>query len=786
MIPKTQKLNQGFSILEVLFSIIILAIALLATARLHAMVTQDGGYAKARGIAANLIQEKFDDIKTFSVLYDNPDTASVNECAAPTYCYSELTGNAGGKEKSSGALEVASGNVTVGNTTYNRTWTVVDYYNCTVASAASTSNCAAPNAKPYPDFKLVTILVSWTDERGVTQPISMQTVISASDPATQARMVGLSSGGGPVVSYTPIGVPDAVPVPINTGGTNFKESSKPEPDVISNGTAAEVSFDSVSYVDDGAGGYNTTEREEFTTVSCECSFNGTGTAYTPSRMIWNGSSLKAKIGAQVTKPVGTPESGQSDLCTACCKDHHDIGGFSGTAYAKYDPDRPVSEYASNGDHKHYWYSNCVAGTLGQTSGCNASDKNPANGYGEVDSGAYLESCRFKRVDGIWRLWQDWRQVKMTVIPYDFLPVAANLNAYVDMVEAVIENTVRSDSGISATPLSTALAGRDYTLTNSTSPQLLGRALYVDRVYKEAAPTTIDSDYYTGLIAKLQGSGDWLNIVPFYEANLTLLSDWSSASPAIATVTSEAIKDVTNMTSGYYNTFSRGYVKGISGGNAVITAKARIGNSGVTGGVNTSSPSYGISAYDNGKLLTDSITVTIPGSTTTVTTYNVSGKFISRNSDTDLSKITFSSSGAICTLGAISSNARIYTCPSVPNNSIVSLTFTTADTSGGFDTGSPKTFTVTSATGPDIGVFGKTLKIEGQSMTNKKLTSISASNGLSCSLENGGNAYSCTKNRGSGYSGTITFVSSGNTVTPSSYTFTNQNEDITNGYDIAIN
>lgn len=787
------KYNRGVSLLEVLFAIIILSVALLATARLHAMVTQDGSYAKARGIAANLAQEKLDDLKSFSALYDNPDTPLVNECATPTFCYSEIADDAGGKEKGDGTPELISGDITVGNTAYNRTWVVTDYYNCTVATVASSTNCTP--AKPYPDFKAVTLTVTWSDEKGVMQTVSMQTAIYSSDPGSQVRMAASTSGGGPKVSYTPIGVPDAVPVPINTGGTKFKESSKPVPDVISNGAGAEVSFDAVSYVNNGSGGYDTTEREEFTTVSCECSFNSTGDAYTPSRMVWNGTSLEAKVGDKVSKPVGTPASGQSEFCTACCKDHHDVGGFSGTDYAKYDPDRPSSEYAADGNHKHYWYSNCVAGTLGKTTGCNAADKNPALGYGVVDSGAYLESCRFKRVDGLWRLWQDWRQVKMTVMPYDFLPVSANLDAYVEVIEAVVEKTVRTDSSIGTPPAIPALTGRDFSFTaTGETKQLLGRAVFVDRVYKEDAPTELDTDYYTSLVAKVDASSDWLHLVPFYEANLTLLIDWSSSDMAKATVTSQSIVDISDVSSGYYSSYSRGKVTAVAGGTAVITAQARLHNTGVTGGINTSSPSYGISSYDNtGTVanpspITDSITVTVPSSTSNV---GISGKLIRANSSVTFS--TLSVSGATCTLGSAIGNELPYSCTTATGNNV---TLAYSGPSGyGFSSSTQALGVVTSATtagtvtvyGPTVQIRGTFTEVNSPNLAKVNVQAVPTTGATTnCTVTNSNvndpGTYTCDVSRGTtGFTGTVQFSETSSSVytfSPASpHNYTNQQADI---------
>ncbi|MFO7542359.1 MAG: hypothetical protein R6W97_06035 [Thiobacillus sp.] len=761
--------------LEVLFAIVILSIALLATARLHAMVTQDGSYAKARGVAANLAREKLDDLKSFTVLADNPETTAVNECAAPVSCFSEIANNAGGREKADGTLTLPSGAITNAaySYTYNRNWTVTNYYICTPGSAPATANCASPNAKPYPDFKTVTLTVDWTDEKNAAQSVVMQASIYSSDPLAQGTMVASPSGGGkPIVSYTPIGVPDAVPVPINTGGDKFKESSKPVPDVSAQATGAEVSFDAISYASNGTGGYNTTQREEFVTTACECSFNGTGTGYAPSRMVWNGAGLEAKIGDQVSKPVGTAASGQSELCTACCRDHHDVNG---TTQPKYDPDRPSSGYAINGDHKHYWYSKCTSGTVGSTSGCNANDKDlsaPANGYSEVLSGAYLESCRFKRVDGIWRLWQDWREVKMTVMPYDFLQTTANLNAYVDVIEAVVENTIRTDSdnGSKDPP---ALDGRDVTFSaEGEVKQLLGRAIYVDRVYQAAEPTTLDSAYYSKLVGLIAASKDWLNIVPFYEANLTLLIDWGSSHPTKAEVTSEPIEDINDVSSGYYNSYSRGKVKALAAGTATIKATARLHNSGVTGGVNTSSPSYGISGYDNTAPLSDFITVTVPSSSTSVA---VEGIFIRSNVSVNYSTLLIA--GATCTLQTAIGNEMPYTC-SVASGANVKLDYSSSASGYSFNPASQTLGIVSSKkTAGVVTVYGPTVLISGSiTATNggAKLTSVAATGG-SCSIAAGGKSYSCTVPRGtSGYDGTITFV--GDNPSLATYSFSKQQSD----------
>ncbi|MDO9387021.1 MAG: prepilin-type N-terminal cleavage/methylation domain-containing protein [Thiobacillus sp.] len=764
--------QRGFSLIEAMFSALILAIALLGLAGFQVAAMSDASLVKARSVAANLAQEKLDDLRGFTHVVDDPSTTTVDECAAPTFCFSEIADDAGGAEESGGALVLpsgaveplvlASGDVAEYLDSYSIAWDVT----CSTETAGIALSFGASCTDAV--AKLATVTVSWTDSKGAAQTVSLQGVIYAMDPARMAGGLTRSfSSARPRASYTPVGVPDAVPVPINTGTGEYKESSKPVPDVVSNGGAAEVSFDAVSYVQDG-GGYKATEQEEFVTTACECGFS-TGSGYTPSRMVWNGTKLVAKVGEQVSKPVGTAASGQSDLCNACCKDHHDV---SGSVHAKYDPDRPDSEYTGGGDHKHYWYTSCIG-----VNNCTTTLKNTSLGSGtpftEVTTGAYLESCRFKRVDGIWRLWQDWRQVKMTVMPYDFLTTDENLDAYVGVIEAVVENKVRDDSGNGSVTIPT-LGNRNVTFTaTGQTKQLLGRAVFVDRVYEADNPTTLDDAYYDKIVSLIDGSQDWLNIVPFFEANLTLLIDWTSSDSSQATVTSQAIMDITNFNTAYYDSFSRGVVTAVSAGTPTITATARIHNTGVNGGINTASPSSGISTYDNTNFESDSISVTVPSSSSTA---GISGWFQRANVSVDFATLSI---GTGCTLQTPIGGKRDFTCV-VAQGSSPTLTYSSSASGYAFDPSSLSYTNVTSAITDEIViVYGPTVQISGTIRSNARVTTVSATSG-SCSgvVNNQGyyTSYSCDVPRGtSGYSGTVTFT--GTSPTPASQSYSNQQSDV---------
>jgi prepilin-type N-terminal cleavage/methylation domain-containing protein len=665
------KNQRGFSILEVLFAMVVLSIALLSIARMHALVTLDGGYSKARGIAVNLAQEKLDDLRAFT---------SVNTgCTAPVFCFTEIGANAGGRENSDGTLVIRSGDVPVGNTTYNRTWAVTDYYRCGI-SAPSTTNCTSPYTKSYPDFKVVVMTVAWTDEQGTARSVVMRATIHASGIVSEANVLAAPyGGGGPKVSYHPIGVPDAVPVPVNVGGTKQKESSKPVPDVSTSGKSKLVSFDVVTYDTSqslGGGTYKTLRRETFYTVNCVCRYaSGTSSQPTASRLVWDGTDLTTKVGGSVQKAYGVAhrtgtnsDPNQPAECDTCCAEHHDS---ESSDYAKYDPDRPGSDYYTTGnaegDHKHYWWTSVGHPELGLTAvNGNAND-------------VYLESCRFSKVNGIDYLWQDWRMVDLTAFDYNYLQNSTNLTAYQNYLVDKVKHEEKVDgaasgASVTATTNPTKPTGRNFTIIQGELRQILGRAVYLDKIYKSSSPTELDNDYYAAIEAKINASTDWLLYVPFYEANITLLDDWSSSNYANVPVTMQKVNTISDPATNYYGSYSRGRVTGLTAGTTeTISTRALISNSGLTSGVyedtGTDCPataancvSYGIDTQDNTTTLTDSISVSVAAAGST---FDISGVITKGTNGNILSGITITpttiSGVASCDALTVIQNQASYTC-----------------------------------------------------------------------------------------------------------------------------
>ncbi|HLA75534.1 MAG TPA: prepilin-type N-terminal cleavage/methylation domain-containing protein [Gammaproteobacteria bacterium] len=181
----------GFSLVEVLVTLVVLGMGLIAVAKFQGNVVENGALAKARTVAAHLAQEKLDDLRIYDMLA--PPTSATPP--ATSVFYSSIASNAGGERTASGALMIPSGSLEVASVSYRRNWTVTDYYFPLSAPGTPTPNTAASTTVPailattpqYPDFKRVIITVDWTDQDGKSQSVTLPTIISAHDPLYSGR-----------------------------------------------------------------------------------------------------------------------------------------------------------------------------------------------------------------------------------------------------------------------------------------------------------------------------------------------------------------------------------------------------------------------------------------------------------------------------------------------------------------------------------------------------------------------------------------------------------------------
>ena len=163
-----QRLRGGFSLIEVLVSVVVMSFGLLALASLQGALMKAGSESRAQSVALSMASEKLEyftgyrDREEFQALTDGSD--------AP---------------------------VTVDGISYTRSWTVERYAypdaGGTFAAVADPGETAANHVNNN-EFKRLEVQVQWTDASGVSQA-SRRTAVSPSAPAwrTVGRPVMRSS-----------------------------------------------------------------------------------------------------------------------------------------------------------------------------------------------------------------------------------------------------------------------------------------------------------------------------------------------------------------------------------------------------------------------------------------------------------------------------------------------------------------------------------------------------------------------------------------------------------------
>ena len=562
MILNTPRRQRGLSLVEVFVALLVLSVGLIALAKLQVDLVRGGSDAKARTAALNLVEEKIDDLRSFTVTQGSGTWSNANSGTIKPMAWSYIDTNAGGR--------IASQPVVVSGISFTRTWTVDSQY---------PSVAAVPPTNPDSvRSKDVTVTVSWVNELGVQQSVSGVASVVGIPPGNVAMASEPVSNRppGPQVTYTPGAAPEIISVPIDTG-TGKRETTKPLPDVqAQGGYANEVRFDVVNYHLDGSNNV-VDRREEFDTVNCRCALAGPGTGRTPARVSFVGNVLHDQPGAVVSKSQtgvmltsGTNSiSQQPTLCAICCRDHHDgpaVTVGATTDYNRYNPSDTVN-------HQHYlWNSSTGTYTL-------------ASGTGD----AYDEACRMKRVNGIFQVYQDWNLKSILAMPEGDLTNASIETAYQNYVQGFAQNQANN-----SLPGGTVPTFSTTTLVPAGVAQLSGRAIYMDQMPQN-------------LIDFLNTSpppNNFLSYVPFYEINLTKLANWKlrTISPAadyptvsgqtcrgvtptgyIACVANEAIVDESVINVGVYQNYYRGLLKGGTvTGSLDAMVYALNGNAGVTG------------------------------------------------------------------------------------------------------------------------------------------------------------------------------------------------------------
>ena len=159
---------RGFSLIEVMIAVIVLAVGLLSLAALQGELFRAGAEAKARANAATIAQQVVEDARSFSFL------------SAPDEDY-EL-GTYGSLDSEDWEVTDVSGvDFTVDREVVRYRWNA--------AAGEFEINDADAYAVGVPEFKLVRVSVSWTDSNGNDKSVEMTDSIAAIAPADVTKVM---------------------------------------------------------------------------------------------------------------------------------------------------------------------------------------------------------------------------------------------------------------------------------------------------------------------------------------------------------------------------------------------------------------------------------------------------------------------------------------------------------------------------------------------------------------------------------------------------------------------
>jgi len=493
--------QSGTTLLEVLLAIVIFVVGMLALAHLQSNLSRSSADANARTVAASIAEETIEDMRAYEVITSEPGKKAYNDIVDETRTVSR------------------------GGIDYAVNIDVQDYY---FSPDRVSVQKTAPAGATVSDFKEAELTVTWNagqeflidQEKQTTGGLGSGDVkVSAIIPAIQslnsARVAAEDDGalGYPPVDYEPGLNPDIVALKL--GDNKFKESTTPEPVVRRRDELVETWFDVITYTKI-ADESTFLRREEFASISCECTLHAASGAGADGRQptIWTGAGYAE--GEMVGKPYGESATNQqSQYCDVCCRDHHDTQSGANSY-------RPWDSSSFTGDHPHYHRSN--KGVLSLAS------------VGDT----YIEACRLVRKDGFFRVAQDFNLQAQNAFPENYLDDTSEVDNYSDYVTGAATDYFENGTPIPAAADSLKFDGRDQThptdlptASSSTSQQLRSRGIYAD-----AESSALQANLYNCFdasgdrdLCQAPNAASPLELYPFFDVQLTKLSRWTEVQPA---------------------------------------------------------------------------------------------------------------------------------------------------------------------------------------------------------------------------------------------------------------
>lgn len=375
---RNHKASGGFSLLEVLIAVVVLSTGLLALAALQGSLTRSSADAKVRSRIAAALTTRMEGLR--SAGYANV-TGATFTCTAGVPAWLCDT-------ESQAAL--AAGSLTVTQTV--STWT-------TTSASPFAVGTPGPND---PQFKRVQLTATWPDPSDPSG-VGTRRLLISTDISPRGLEDGLlpppdeisTDSTRPIARTDPPAAAGSGVIPVAMSATGQDTAAtNPKPEIFGRGSNQSIvgtRFSVLTYTNESSSVARLQKRLDTDVIRCSCKYGAIAnvpafmrTAQWPA--VWNGQKYAVyKPDSNAAAPGQAFASGedpdavgdQSDLCTACCRDHHDS-----TASPKFDPERS----ARGNTHSHYTRDNSGSLVL-QT---NTTD------------GPYLEVCRMVLIDGVMR------------------------------------------------------------------------------------------------------------------------------------------------------------------------------------------------------------------------------------------------------------------------------------------------------------------------------------------------------------------------------------------------
>lgn len=388
------KNQRGFSLLEVLIAVVVLAAGLLALTALQGALVRSSADAKARSQLVTYAQSVMDRARQQG--YGSFQNGTPVTQSAYLTDFAPYASPAAAASAELARVAQAMGVSSVTDTS-------------TVTRVVVGTN----------EYKVVNVKLDWKDIDDTTRSVRLQSVVSPL-VLTQNDLVDYDNSTS--ISYRPI-VRRPTPVtegmiPIAVGNGEDTAATNPKPQLVgrdNNTLVSDTRFDLLTF-NAGDNGGNTDyvrfdKRIETAMVGCTCQtgldgFPTGGNAPPINALLaqrafrptyWDGDRYTEPEVATYT-PNRSPASDvvQSQLCDVCCRDHEDARG---------EAEKPKFSPWIN-SHEHYLD---VSGS-------------------PVTSGTFYEACRVIRVEGIWRVAADPKVQDVSLLPTNMYPTTSGSNA----------------------------------------------------------------------------------------------------------------------------------------------------------------------------------------------------------------------------------------------------------------------------------------------------------------------------------------------------------------------